>query len=168
MDDKMRDSFVSTAEEMNKARAAEAAKVQAATAPAAPNAATEPTAATAATAEPTPAKVEADYRTFLAENGIIHLPSGENYWQGFGRPSAVLGMLVTALLLSLGAPFWYNMLSRLLQLRSALAFKDDKQRSERQDATGTAASGGGAAPGDTASATPDILAGERGNLAAVG
>ena len=41
-------------------------------------------------------------------------------------------MLITALLLSLGAPFWYSALGRLLQLRSALAFKDDKQRVERQ------------------------------------
>ena len=40
-------------------------------------------------------------------------------------------MLVTALLLSLGAPFWYSALGRLLQLRSVLASKDDKQRSER-------------------------------------
>jgi hypothetical protein len=45
-----------------------------------------------------------------------------------------VGILVTGLLLSLGAPFWYNSLSRLLQLRSALAVKDDKQRAERQGA----------------------------------
>ena len=41
-------------------------------------------------------------------------------------------MLVTALLLSLGAPFWYSTLSKLLQLRSVLADKDDQQRSDRQ------------------------------------
>ena len=44
-------------------------------------------------------------------------------------------MLVTALLLSLGAPFWYSVLAQLLQLRSVLAFKEDKQRSERQAVT---------------------------------
>ena len=34
-------------------------------------------------------------------------------------------MLVTSLLLSLGAPFWYGVLRNLLQLRSVLAVKDD-------------------------------------------
>ena len=41
-------------------------------------------------------------------------------------------MVITALLLSLGAPFWYGALGKLLQLRSALAVKDDAQRLERQ------------------------------------
>ena len=41
-------------------------------------------------------------------------------------------MLVTALLLSLGAPFWYSALGKLLQLRSVLAVKDDAQRLDRQ------------------------------------
>lgn len=137
MDDTMRNAFVQQAKEM-----------------------TPPPAA----GQPTAADVEVKYRSFLAENGVIHLPSGENYWAGF-TPSGALGMLVTALLLSLGAPFWYNVLSRLLQLRSVLAFKDDKQRAERQTDTSTT---GAAGPGAPASTTPDILAGERGNLAAVG
>jgi hypothetical protein len=105
MDDKMRDAFVQQAQAMNAAQAA-----------------------------PT-GSVEADYRAFLADNGIIHLPSHRDYRTGFNSLSAVFGMLVTALLLSLGAPFWYSALGRLLQLRSALAFKDDKQRSERQAPT---------------------------------
>ena len=53
----------------------------------------------------------------------------------------LFGMLVTTLLLSLGAPFWYSMLAQLLQLRSVLAFKDDKQRSERQATTVVAPDG---------------------------
>jgi len=77
---------------------------------------------------------EADYRAFLADNGIIRLPDYNGYLTGFGSLSAVFGMLVTALLLSLGAPFWYSILARLLQLRSVLAFKEDRQRSERQTA----------------------------------
>jgi hypothetical protein len=40
--------------------------------------------------------------------------------------------LLTAILLSLGAPFWYNTLASLLKLRSAVAQKDDQQRTERQ------------------------------------
>ena len=113
MDDKLRDAFVQQAQVMNTS--------QAASAPAAP---TEPA-----------QKMEADYRAFLADNGILRLPSHRDYWTGFGSLSAVFGMLVTALLLSLGAPFWYGALARLLQLRSVLAFKEDKQRSERQATT---------------------------------
>ena len=78
---------------------------------------------------------ETDYRAFLADNGIIRLPSYSGYGKGFGSLSALFGMLVTSLLLSLGAPFWYSVLARLLQLRSTLAFKDDTQRSERQATT---------------------------------
>jgi hypothetical protein len=107
---------------------------------------------------------EADYRAFLADNGIIKLPSYNGYLTGFGSLSAVFGMLVTALLLSLGAPFWYSALAQLLQLRSVLAFKDDKERSQRQASTP-----GPPAP-DTAAAgtTVAVLTGERGDLAAVG
>ena len=64
------------------------------------------------------------------------------------------GMLLTALLLSLGAPFWYNALGRLLQLRSVLAVKDDAQRSERQ---GSNAAPPGALP------APLTIGKERGN-----
>jgi hypothetical protein len=111
---------------------------------------------------PQPGK-EQEYRAFLAQYGVIKLPSSDDYVEGFYSLPAVFGMLLTALLLSLGAPFWYNTLARLLQLRSVLAFKDDKQRSERQ-AVDTAS---GAAPADTGTAPP-ALTGERGDLAAVG
>jgi hypothetical protein len=57
----------------------------------------------------------------------------------------VLGVLVTSLLLSLGAPFWYSALGRLLQLRSVLAVKDDDQRKARADVTAVT-SRGAAAP----------------------
>ena len=68
---------------------------------------------------------------FLATNGVITLPSTAGWRAGFANTS-LFGMLITALLLSLGAPFWYGALGKLLQLRSALAVKDDAQRLERQ------------------------------------
>ena len=71
------------------------------------------------------------YRAFLATNGVITLPSTAGWRAGFANTS-LFGMLITALLLSLGAPFWYGALGKLLQLRSALAVKDDAQRLERQ------------------------------------
>ena len=77
---------------------------------------------------------EADYRAFLADNGIIRLPSYNGYLTGFGSLSAVVGMLVTALLLSTArrsgtAP------CALLQLRSVLASRTTRSaRSARRDA----------------------------------
>src|SRR5262245_59512294 len=76
------------------------------------------------------------YRDFLLEAGIISLPSQGRWKQGlkdaFSDTSKFAGILVTALLLSLGAPFWYGALGKLLQLRSVLASKDDAQRNDRQ------------------------------------
>jgi hypothetical protein len=78
-----------------------------------------------------PVKIERQYRSFLATNGVITLPT-EAGWVSAFRRASMLGLLVTALLLSLGAPFWYNALGQLLQLRSVLAVKDDAQRTARQ------------------------------------
>jgi len=59
-------------------------------------------------------------------------------------------------------------LGKLLQLRSVLAVKDDKQRAERQMNESTS----GSTPGTTGQVPPTaaaaILAGERGDLSAIG
>jgi len=99
------------------------------------------------------AQKEREYRAFLAANGIIKLPTNGHWREGFTLAGAC-GMLVTALLLSLGAPFWYSALSQLLQLRSVLAGKDDVQRAGRQLTT--------------VSTIPPVLRGERGDVAALG
>lgn len=44
----------------------------------------------------------------------------------------LLGVILSALMLSLGAPFWYNALRNLVRLRSVVASKDDDQRATRQ------------------------------------
>jgi hypothetical protein len=77
--------------------------------------------------------IDQQYRAFLVENGIIRFPTSSKEWVDGFTWTNLTGMFVTALLLSLGAPFWYNMLGKLLQLRSVLAFKDDAQREDRQD-----------------------------------
>jgi hypothetical protein len=132
--------------------------------PAAPE--TAASVATDAQASAAAAVTDADrgqqYRAFLAENGLIRLPSGDDWEKGFTLSSS-LGMLVTALLLSLGAPFWYSALGRLLQLRSVLAVKESAQRAERQSSEGSPAG----AAASARSAVP-ALAGERGDLAALG
>jgi hypothetical protein len=49
------------------------------------------------------------------------------------------GILLTWVLLSLGAPFWYDALKDLLKLRSSLAKKDDDARKDRQTSNPSAA-----------------------------
>lgn len=46
-----------------------------------------------------------------------------------------LGLLVTWMLLSLGAPFWYDALKDMLKLRSTLASKEEAARNDRQTDT---------------------------------
>lgn len=58
----------------------------------------------------------------------------------------VLGVVLSALLLSLGAPFWYSALKNLVGLRSVIAGKDDHQRATRQTTQSP--------PNVTAAATP--------------
>jgi hypothetical protein len=72
----------------------------------------------------------------LMVNNVIGIPQSLSDWLSRWNKDnflvKILGILLTALLLSLGAPFWYGALQNLLQLRSALANKDDQQREERQ------------------------------------
>lgn len=73
------------------------------------------------------------------------------------------GILLSWILLSLGAPFWFDALKNLLKLRSILAKKDDEERKERQASqpaktTATPQTGGVAAE----------RAGEAGDLTATG
>jgi hypothetical protein len=44
------------------------------------------------------------------------------------------GVLLTWVLLSLGAPFWYDALKDLLKLRSTVAKKEEQARTDRQTA----------------------------------
>ena len=106
------------------------------------------------------------YTTLFSTTGLISLPTSEGWTEGF-TSNSMLGMLLTALLLSLGAPFWYNVLGQLLRLRSVLPVKDDAQRTERQTSETNQASPGVAGSKPTP-AVPPVLAGERGDLAAIG
>lgn len=72
----------------------------------------------------------------LSLNQIIQLPNYaeyagfRDYWTRIKTEWP--GVLLSAALLSLGGPFWYEMLKNLLKLRSVLATKDDENRKERQ------------------------------------
>jgi hypothetical protein len=47
------------------------------------------------------------------------------------QPAQFPGIVLSTLLLSLGAPFWFEALKNLLRLRSSIATKDDEQRTSR-------------------------------------
>ena len=107
-----------------------------------------------------PTALNEQYRRFLSEAGVVSLPRWRSWadWKSGFDGRSVGGMLVTALLLSLGAPFWYAMLRNLLQLRSVLAAKEDEQRSDRQQSE--PGSRGGSSGGRTSS-TPPVSESER-------
>lgn len=104
-----------------------------------------------------------NYYRLLASDGLIALPQGLKDWEAQWRLSKLAGILLSTLLLSLGAPFWYNALKNLLQLRSVIAGKDDDQRQARQSSQNGAAASVTPAP-----TTPSVPVGERGELTAVG
>lgn len=66
-------------------------------------------------------------------------------WFGLPLPSSdyrgkLPGMLAAWLLVSLGAPFWFDMIKNLFKLRSLVAQKDEADRTERQAASTTTTS----------------------------
>lgn len=81
------------------------------------------------------------YLNFLDEQGLISLSTDAGAWCRHWRAVSFPGLILSIFLLSLGGPFWYNALGKLLQLRSGLARKDEEQKTIRQT-TQTAAGGG--------------------------
>ncbi|WP_054763344.1 hypothetical protein [Methylomonas koyamae] len=78
-------------------------------------------------------ETEKYYLNVLADRGLITWPKDWQAWQDNWQQNASLpGVVLSIFLLSLGGPFWYNALSKLLQLRSGLARKDDEQKAIRQ------------------------------------
>ena len=76
------------------------------------------------------------------------------------------GVLLSWLLLSLGAPFWFDQLKNLLKLRSVLAKKDDEQREDRESKK--AAKPSAPAPAPSTETVVVEAVGEAGDLAATG
>jgi hypothetical protein len=88
--------------------------------------------------------------------GLVSLPDSFSAWLARwraptdGRPDKrlplLVGIMLTAALLSLGGPFWYSSLANLLKLRSVVARKEEEQRAERQTTQAPAAGAPAAAP----------------------
>ena len=81
-----------------------------------------------------------DVASMLQQLGLELVP-GDRTWDQlkkeklkfffhFDGPRNFLGILLTAGLLALGAPFWYNVLKTLTSLRPMVATKGDQQRQE--------------------------------------
>jgi hypothetical protein len=102
----------------------------------------------------------------LMMNNILGVPQTWRDWIGRWNsdnwPVKIIGILLTAVLLSLGAPFWYNALQNLVRLRSIVASKDDQQRDERQLSQPAAEANTGA---EATAGAGFISTDERGNLA---
>lgn len=135
-------------------------------------------AAAGTTTSPTPAptqtpasslatsQVQKDYYKLLSTAGLITLPTDWQTWVDNWALAKVPGILLSALLLSLGAPFWYARLQDLLKLRSTVAQNDAMQRQTRQTTQNPA-------QGDDSSGAPTtvvrvVAAGEQGDPNAVG
>jgi hypothetical protein len=127
---------------------------------------------TSPTPTPTPATslsssdVQKEYYKLLSSAGLVTLPTDWQTWVDNWTLAKVPGILLSALLLSLGAPFWYARLQDLLKLRSTVAQNDANQRQIRQTTQPPA-------PGDDSSGPPTTLvrvaaAGEQGDPNAVG
>lgn len=77
-------------------------------------------------------------RRTIEQLGVVSLPASTEAWKAAWweddsfRWPFFFGILLTAALLSLGAPFWYSVLANLLKLRSVIQRKDEVQRIERQ------------------------------------
>lgn len=76
--------------------------------------------------------VQKEYYTLLSTAGLVTLPTDWQTWVNNWTLAKVPGILLSALLLSLGAPFWYSRLQDLLKLRSTVAQNDAIQRQTRQ------------------------------------
>jgi hypothetical protein len=103
------------------------------------------------------------YYDLLNGAGLVTLPLDRDWLQRLMDPRKVPGMILAVLLISLGAPFWYDALKDLLRLRSAMSAKDDAQREQRQAARPDASVARNATV-----TSPSWLSGERGDLTAVG
>jgi hypothetical protein len=69
------------------------------------------------------------------ESEFIRIPASWQEWRHEWTESAgahVGGILLTAMLLSLGAPFWYSLLGATLRLRPVAA-QDDRHRRARRE-----------------------------------
>lgn len=119
---------------------------------------------TAPGSQPDAQTVQKRYYDLLSTYGMVALPTDWQTWRDKWTLGKVPGILLSALLLSLGAPFWYGRLQDLLKLRSVVARNDSQQRCIRQ----TTQPSDGDTPGTPTAVVNVAMAGEQGDVNAVG
>jgi hypothetical protein len=76
----------------------------------------------------------AKYLSVLSQYQVLAFPAlNGRQWLEHWSVSELPGIALSALLLSMGAPFWYSILQTLLRLRSQIAESDDQQRNFRKE-----------------------------------
>ena len=63
---------------------------------------------------------------------VIVIPANSAAWLARWRDVNVVGVASGALLLTLGAPFWFQVLKDLLKMRSAVASLESQDRAQRR------------------------------------
>jgi hypothetical protein len=79
-----------------------------------------------------------DVATMIAQADQLGLPLGWSTPLPKGRHQwgeHIVGLLFTALAVSLGAPFWFDMLNKLLGLKGGKEEKSDKEKSDKPEVT---------------------------------
>ena len=84
-------------------------------------------------ADPTPQDVRLAAAKLQAAE-IIVVPSSKAEWLARWQQVNWAGVAISALLLTLGGPFWFTVLKDLLRLRSAAASQESQDRAQRQAA----------------------------------
>jgi len=84
-------------------------------------------------ADPTPRDVRLAVAKLQAAEVIV-VPSSRAEWLARWQQVNWAGVAVSALLLTLGGPFWFTVLKDLLRLRSAAASQESQDRAQRQAA----------------------------------
>jgi len=69
----------------------------------------------------------------LSQMSLQILGKGDVFSEHFWEFSKILGILITIVLLSLGAPFWFNVLKNLTNLRTRLMQNEEQERLKRQE-----------------------------------
>jgi hypothetical protein len=74
------------------------------------------------------AQAYTDVRNQLSQSSLQLFEIDKDKYLFWKYPSETIGMLAMAALLSLGAPFWYNTLKGLVNLKSQVAQKQDEEK----------------------------------------
>jgi len=94
-------------------------------------------------ASATPQDIRLAFAKLQAADMVV-VPANRAEWFARWQKVNWAGVAAGALLLTLGAPFWFQLLKDLLKLRSAVADQESQDRAQRQAALAVFASAGAA------------------------